>query len=111
MAELFGKSLASGRSEPLTQSRICSESNQGIGKLFDIAGFDEEARFIRDADFACAVDVITDDWFPGDQPLGKNSGETFAETGMDDDVHRTDQFGDLTAGDESGEDEVPYESG
>lgn len=64
------------------------------------------AGLAGDDDFARAVDVEADDWLARDQALRQHASETFPQAGVDDDVHRVDQFGDAAGWNESAEDEA-----
>ena len=111
VAELVGKFLATGLSKPFAEPAIACQLQNRIGQFADRSGRKQEASLARKDDFTRAVNVVTDDGLAGDEGLRQDAGQAFAQAGMDDDVHRPDQFGNPLGRDQAGKDEMTGETG
>ena len=59
----------------------------------------------------CAVDVITHDRLAGNERLRQDPSETFAQTGVDGNIHRADQLGNVFRRHKAGELKIVVQTG
>src|SRR5689334_22882325 len=95
MTKLFGESLATCEAHSCSHGGIGGKPANAVSQWRDRLGRKQKPGFAGDDDFARSVDVVTHDWLARDQRLWQHACQSLTQAGVNHDVHRAEQVGDL----------------
>lgn len=106
--EAFADEFPATAAKAVAQGGVARKLSESLCQRREVAGFDEEAGFIVEADFAGAIAIVGDDRTGGSESLGQGPGQAFTQREMHEHVHDTDETGDIGRRDQTSKDETIF---
>ena len=108
--EILFHELLAALSEFFPQRGIIGKLQQPLRGGVRVAGADDEASFIVEADFIRAIEVVGDDWPAGGKRLWQRAGQRLAIRQMREAIHDADETCDFTGRHKASENDFAFET-